>query len=259
MSQIQIDPEFKSLIPPLSNDEYQQLEANMKSEGCRDPLVTWQGVIIDGHNRFEICNRHGIGFEKISKSFSDRSGAIEWIIRNQFGRRNLDGYQRTKLALRLEEMIAARAKAHQSLSEGRGQKGSQKSADLLAPIETREEIAKLAGVSRDTVDKVKQIERKAAPEVKAALAKGEISINKAHQTVKTPRPEPEPMDDPAPVVVDGTKPVDFSRHKVIQTNGMAIFATAKQIMVTLNKNDSHWREALEAMISYCESRLKNKK
>jgi DNA-binding XRE family transcriptional regulator len=193
-----IDPEFKSLIPPLSTEEYTQLESNLKAEGCRDPLVTWNGAIIDGHNRFEICTVHGISFEKIAKRFEERSEVIEWIIRNQFGRRNLDNYQRTKLALRLEEAIAARAKAN----SGHRTDLPQKSAEGYKPVgETREEIAKLAGVSRDTVDKVKQIEKKATPEIKQSLAKGEISINKAHQTTKAPKEE----EEQEPMVVDGVK------------------------------------------------------
>ncbi len=184
MSAIKIDPEFKALIPQLSDEEYEQLEANLKAEGCRDPLVVWEGALIDGHNRYKICNENGISFEKINKRFADRSEAIEWIIRNQFGRRNLDNYQRTKLALRLEEAIAARAKAHVVEGGRAGGKGPQNSANPLPPIETREEIAKLAGVSRDTVDKVKQIEKDAPKEIKDLLTKGQISINKAHQSVK---------------------------------------------------------------------------
>jgi DNA-binding XRE family transcriptional regulator len=254
MSAIKIDPEFKALIPPLAPEEYAQLESNLKAEGCRDPLVTWEGILIDGHNRFEICTKHGIGFEKINKRLTDRSEAIEWIIRNQFGRRNLDAYQRTRLALRLEEAIAARAKAN----SGHRTDLPQKSAEGYKPVgETREEIAKLAGVSRDTVDKVKQIERKAAPEVKQALAKGEISINKAHLTVKTPK---QADDEPEAVVVDevGTRPTR-SNIKVMESNGMAIYASAKCVMDRLSNKDAQWSESLAAMIQYCERRIKSKK
>ena len=255
MSAINIDPEFKALIPPLAPEEYAQLESNLKAEGCRDPLVTWEGILIDGHNRFEICTKHGIGFEKINKRLTDRSEAIEWIIRNQFGRRNLDAYQRTRLALRLEEAIAARAKANQKGGQG-GVLLSQKSAEANH-VETREEIAKLAGVSRDTVDKVKQIERKAAPEVKQALAKGEISINKAHLTVKTPK---QADDEPEAVVVDevGTRPTR-SNIKVMESNGMAIYASAKCVMDRLSNKDAEWKESLSAMIQYCERRINTKK
>ncbi|MDX5584306.1 MAG: hypothetical protein QNK20_05165, partial [Aureibaculum sp.] len=58
-----INQEFKKLIPKLSIEEFNQLEKNIISDGCRDPLVLWDDTIIDGHNRFEICNKHGIEFD----------------------------------------------------------------------------------------------------------------------------------------------------------------------------------------------------
>lgn len=243
-----IDQEFKSLIPPLSTEEYAQLESNLKAEGCRDPLVTWNGIIIDGHNRHEICTRNGIGFQTVTKEFAERGEVIEWIIRNQFGRRNLDAYQRTKLALRLEEAIAARAKAN----HGARRDIPQISAESFSPIETREEIAKLAGVSRDTVDKVKQIEKKATPEIKQSLAKGEISINKAHQTTKSPKED----EEIEPLVVDGSKK---SEIKFIESNGMGIFYVAKSHMEKIAKNDTERANALTAMVKYCQERISQNK
>jgi len=57
-----VDPELRSLIPPLTPDEFSQLERNLMDEGCRDPLVTWRGTLLDGHNRLTICERHGIPY-----------------------------------------------------------------------------------------------------------------------------------------------------------------------------------------------------
>jgi hypothetical protein len=98
-----------------------------------------------------------------------RSEVIEWIIRNQFGRRNLSSYIRTTLALRLESEIAGRAKKNQARKPADFVK--QNSAEQT---ETRKELAKLAGVSHNTVDKVKKIELVASPKTKEALAKGEM-------------------------------------------------------------------------------------
>ncbi len=88
---IQIDPEFKSLIPPLGASEREQLESNLLAEGCRDPLVVWKGrnILLDGHNRYEICTSEGIEFSTVSIDLPDRDAALDWIIRNQLGRRNL--------------------------------------------------------------------------------------------------------------------------------------------------------------------------
>ena len=91
---IVIDPEFKSLIPPLSSEERAQLEENLLKEGCRDPLIVWRGdnILLDGHNRFSICNQHDIPFYTVGIDLKDRQAAIFWIITNQLGRRNLNNY-----------------------------------------------------------------------------------------------------------------------------------------------------------------------
>ncbi|MBF0400746.1 MAG: hypothetical protein HQL90_08260 [Magnetococcales bacterium] len=86
---IVIDQQFKSLIPPLTVDEFGLLESSILAEGCRDPLVVWNGVLVDGHNRHEICTRHGIQFKTVERAFTDRDAVADWIDANQLGRRNL--------------------------------------------------------------------------------------------------------------------------------------------------------------------------
>lgn len=118
MHNILIDSEFQALIPPLSAEERAQLEANLLADGCRDPLVVWetsdgQNILIDGHNRHEICTRLGSSYEVEWMQFDDRSAVIEWIIKNQFGRRNLSDYQRGVLALRMKPIMEDRARAQQ--------------------------------------------------------------------------------------------------------------------------------------------------
>jgi len=86
---LKIDPQFKDLIRPLKSKEYLQLEENLIEDGCRDPIITWKGYIIDGHNRYEICRRHNIPFCVIEKNFKSVENAIAWICANQLGRRNI--------------------------------------------------------------------------------------------------------------------------------------------------------------------------
>jgi len=86
---IQIDDEFRALIPPLSAEERAQLEDNLQRDGCRDPLVVWNGILLDGHNRYEICQALGLDFRTISIVLEDRDAAADWIDTNQLGRRNL--------------------------------------------------------------------------------------------------------------------------------------------------------------------------
>ena len=86
---LEVDPEFKALIRPLRKDEYLQLEVNLSIDGCRDPIITWNNIIIDGHNRYEICNRLHIPYAVREMPFENRERAIVWICSNQLGRRNI--------------------------------------------------------------------------------------------------------------------------------------------------------------------------
>ena len=89
LKKLQIDDEFKHLIRPLKRKEFLQLEENLLRDGCRDPIVVWNDVIVDGHNRYEICTRHGIPFYTKDMEFECREAAIAWICANQLGRRNI--------------------------------------------------------------------------------------------------------------------------------------------------------------------------
>jgi len=179
---IEIKEEFKKLIPALTAEEFKQLEENILKDGIRDPLVLWNGYLIDGHNRYQIAFKHGLEYKAIDKEFKDESEVKEWMINNQFGRRNLSNYQRSVLALELESVFSERAKENLKLSEG---KGKQISAEVkVVPIETRKELAKVANVSHDTIAKVKVIQATATPEVKAQLSTGEVSINQVYQDIK---------------------------------------------------------------------------
>lgn len=180
-----IDHEFQSLIPPLSKDEFTQLERNIVKDGIRDALIVWpQGngnsILIDGHNRFQISAAHaGIRFEVREKNFKDRDEAIRWIILNQFGRRNLSAYDRSILALKLKPMIAEQQKKKQA--EGGKEKVRQKSVE---PTTTQKELAKVAGVSHDTIHKVEAIDNSDNEEIKQAVRSGEISINQGYRQIK---------------------------------------------------------------------------
>lgn len=197
--ELKIKEEFKKLIPPLTAEEFKQLETNCIEEGIRDAIVTWQGFIIDGHNRYKIATDWQLSFKTIEKAFDSEEAVKEWMIINQFGRRNLSNYQRTLLALELEEIFEKKAKANKVLAAEKMNTfsvNSPKTLDLfqeeqpekkpieIKPIDTRKELSKIAGVGEQTISRVKVIEQKAAPEIKEKLSTGEISINQAYQDIK---------------------------------------------------------------------------
>ena len=187
---IKIDPEFKALIPPLSSEEFKQLEKNCVRDGIRDALVAWHApngddILIDGHNRWQIAAMHGgIPFQIKRMDFADRADAVRWIILNQFGRRNLSAYDRSLLALKLKPIIAEKAKENQANHTEQGYQKSDK------PVTTAKELAKVAGVSHDTIHKVETIERKATPETKQLVREGKLSINQAFNSVHPKHPDP---------------------------------------------------------------------
>ena len=175
---IMVDAEFKALIPPLSPEEYAQLEENCVRDGIRDPLVVWATnhgtqILVDGHNRWKIAAEHGgMHFDVIEKKFDTRADAEAWIIKNQLGRRNITAFVRSELALKLKPLIAAKGKVNNS----KGGQGCQ----ISDKVDTKRELARAAGVSHDTIHKVETVIEKGTPEVKAKARSGEISINTAY-------------------------------------------------------------------------------
>lgn len=184
---VTIDSEFKSLIPPLSAEEYQQLEENCKRDGIMDSLKVWHGILIDGHNRYQISEDNDLNYQTEEMDFPDRESVIRWIILNQFGRRNLSAYDRSVLALKLKPVITEKAKIN-SLAN-LNHVDVQKSAPLG---KTRDELAKVAGVSHDTIHKVETIVNSGNREIEQAVKSGDISINQGYRTIiaeRTPHPQ----------------------------------------------------------------------
>lgn len=201
MNDLKIDPEFRDLIPPLTDEEFKGLEKNLLSYGVRVPLVVWQGTLIDGHNRYKIAKRHNLPFKTEEMQFADRDAAIVWIVDNQLDRRNLTPALRIKLALVKEPIIAKQAKERQLSTLKQNTETVQ---DICpereeTPIEqptakrdnqierqntTNYQVAQIAQVSDKTVQRYKKIQEKASEEIKAKVDSGEISINAAYEGVK---------------------------------------------------------------------------
>jgi hypothetical protein len=185
-----IDPEFKALIPPLSEDEYKQLEQNILSaRKCRDPILLWDGVIIDGHSRFEICEKHGVIFEAAPICFNSKEEAKIWIIDNQLGRRNLSKAMRIELALLKVEFLREMAKKKQ-IQAGKDRAKSDKkllsksSKAVEDPIDVRKAVAVDAGVGVGTVHRYEKVKENADPELLDKVKREEVSINAAFMSLE---------------------------------------------------------------------------
>jgi protein gp37 len=210
---VKIDPEFEGIIPEIPDHERAELSDSLMSIGCRDPLSVWdQGedqIILDGHTRFKICIENDIPFDtKPVSDINSREEAKIWMIKWQISRRNLQSGQRMNLISEMKdliEIIRQRAKERQLASRlnGRNPDGTPRvssAAQIFAepkePIETRKELARLAGVSHGTMDKFRAIKTEAAPEVVDQVVKGELSVNKAFNQVKQVRQARKEVVDP---------------------------------------------------------------
>ena len=120
----EIDHEFEERMPKLTEEELEQLEQNILSDGkIRDPLVIWNGIILDGHNRYRILQKHpGLPYWIQEIDLPDRAAAIAWICRNQLGRRNLTPEQKKYLIGKQYEAEKA-SRGYDGVSQTRDCKG----------------------------------------------------------------------------------------------------------------------------------------
>jgi N6-adenosine-specific RNA methylase IME4 len=190
---LKIDNEFKNLIPPLSKEEYEQLEKNILEFGIQDDICTWNGIIIDGHNRYEIACRHGLGYKTSEFIFNDRQEVICWMIDNQVGRRNLADFVKFELKDKKTEILKEKGKDKMSLGGGDKKSDDYKSGlsiidkpdnNIKETHNTQKIIADELKWSTGKVAQAKIIKDKAPEEVKEKLRNKEITINQAYNTIK---------------------------------------------------------------------------
>ena len=182
-----VNEELKAYIDPLTADEHDALERSILAEGCRDALVLWGDMLVDGHNRYGICRKHGLPFQTVqSTRFQSLEDVHLWMIDQHLGRRSLSDYQRGVLALRKREIVSGqRARRAAEPAEA-----ASPAAVAAAPaLDTREALAKAARISSNQVAMIEKIRQQAAPEVVEAVKAGTISINAAAAVASLPAEE----------------------------------------------------------------------
>lgn len=196
--EVKINPQFEALIPPLSPDEFAQLESLLLSEGIRDALVIarypdedGQEVthLADGHNRYRIATRHGLTYRSEVKEFTGEDDVVIWMIDNQKGRRNLTDFVKLELAEVKAERL--RRKGREKYEQTRVFHGNQHTGSLSIidnePQEkhnTRNEIAADLGWSTGKVAMGQRVMKEAPEDVKQAVRAGEMSISQAYKEIK---------------------------------------------------------------------------
>ena len=178
--ELKTNDRLAALFPPLDSTEYQMLEESIIKEGCTDPLIVWDGTIVDGHNRYKICREHGVPFSITEIEFTDENEAIMWMLTRQLGRRNLTPYHKGELALKYEPIYREKAKETQGTRNDLRDDFVPNLAQSSKKARTRDRVANIAGVSHGTMDKIKCLDEKADDETKAKLRRGDITVHKAY-------------------------------------------------------------------------------
>ncbi len=177
MNELEIYPMFRDLLPPLVGAELEHLEKSVLEDGIREPLIIWNGKLVDGHHRYEFAQNYDLPFEVVEKEFIDEDAVCEWMIVNQLGRRNLEPQNKT---LYIGQLLTLRKK----------RVGNPKAFETPVnpnvvtvttldetPIRTQEKIAEEVGVSPKTVQRAGdtfQAYEKAEPELKEKFKKDTI-------------------------------------------------------------------------------------
>ena len=198
---IVVNEELRAYIDPLTPEEHEALEKSLLAEGCRDALVLWGNVLVDGHNRHGICTRHGLPFQTVQSTlFKSLEDVHLWMIDQHLGRRSLSDFQRGVLALRKREIVAER-RAHAVAASGHPTADTDTTASddvpwhesagtapvrSEPPLKSREDIARAARLSSSQVVLIEKIQRQATPELVAAVKAGNISINAAAAVASLP-------------------------------------------------------------------------
>ncbi|MBV8379526.1 MAG: plasmid replication/partition related protein [Paucibacter sp.] len=195
---IVVDEELKAYIAPLTAEEHESLERSILAEGCRDALVLWGNVLVDGHNRFGICQKHGLPFQTVQNPrFTSMEDVHLWMIDQHLGRRSVSDFQRGVLALRKREIVANRQRAARAAIQTPDETSVVVDAAELPPsgpvrlpesesLATREALARAARLSPSQVVMIEKIQKQAAPELVEAVRTGTISINAAAAVATLP-------------------------------------------------------------------------
>lgn len=195
MKELKIDPQLKDLLPPLTDEEYKQLEKNIVDNGFdrNFPIMEWHGYIADGHNRYSICKKHNIDPVIGTLAYNTKEEVMEWMLDIQLGRRNLSPIQRIAVAEKYRPIYEKQAKKNMSMG-GKNyspKEGSQNSSTLPKEekMDVRAKLAKTAGVSTDTYSKGKKILDSDDEELKQEVLSGEKSINAGYKELTQSKSE----------------------------------------------------------------------
>lgn len=189
--ELTIDPELRSLIPPLHPKEFEQLKENIIRDGCREPLSVWRTdgklILLDGHNRLRICREHNVKFQIVETDIASREHARLWLEICQAGRRNLTSSQKAMLWQSIAERRAALSRSERArrggLAGGRGREKKTVLPTFLSKGRIRAAIAAESGLSERMLRAARKVRLK-APDLAARVREGQMTLAVAYREIR---------------------------------------------------------------------------
>jgi ParB-like chromosome segregation protein Spo0J len=240
--------EYADLFPMMSDHDIEELAQDIKANGQRDPIILFDGKILDGRNRHKACLIAGV--DPITTDFAG-DDALAFVISHNLHRRHLTETQRAMIAARLAKLKKGDVKTQINGS----------SIDGPSQTKSRTEAAKDLKVSTASVDRAKKVLENAIPEIQDMADAGEISVNAASKVASLPQ---EDQKKAAMGGVSGVKQAaktaqEITKEKpakieIIQDFGIQKAATAISILRTISDDDKQLNEAMAKVIEYCKTR-----
>ncbi len=240
---------MEQLLPPLSVEQFSALEEDILANGCYAPIIVNQDlVVIDGHNRFHVCKKHGLPYRMLVFSFADLLEAKQWALDTQKGRRNLDMWELGKIALKLKPEIEVKARANMSAGGGDHKSADMKSGLANSPnpistVDTRKEMAQAVGIGEQAMGRIAQLTENAPQMLKDALDRKELSINRAWKILKAAQQfPPEEQESVAAEMLSAVREINQSDAEADRRGKIAgLFCKAYERAVLLTPTEENVR------------------
>ncbi len=190
MSELKIDIELENLLPKLEEEKYNLLEEDIKKNGCINPIIIWNDLVVDGHHRYRICRANNIEFKTKEMQFENKQEAMIWAWTTQKARRNIDDGALFKIAKAFKPYYEKKAKENKVIAAENTNtvfikcEKPLEEKQKIEPVNTTKELANMAGTSQSTMNKVIQVQKHAPQPIQKAVENNVISINKGYEITK---------------------------------------------------------------------------
>lgn len=264
--ELHIDKELEEFIKPLNKDEFESLSLGIKTDGCQDNIKVWHrsdgslDTIVDGHNRYKICQQLKIPFKITRMKFADKSDVMKWMYNNQKGRRSLNEIERLDLYSKLQEHLEKFAMAcrlanlkqnsdtPQTAEINQSTKKAPKAPRGAFGGKTASELAKEAETSTRTAERYRTIMKKGTEEQKADLRSGKKKIGTVYKEIKAKeKPKSHSLKLRETLVPRGTPTNENDIEKLLKGKDINT-----PYLLLYSKKDKETGEEMRACLSNCE-------